>query len=128
MTGEYQKWLSKLLGYDFVIEYKKGLDNGAAYALLRLPKALELNTLSFVQGINTAVFSSQVDQDAQVSKKSPSCEGWGSPSKRILYSRGLLLYKNQLVLPPLSPTIALLPQEFHNNLVRGHHGVVKMYQ
>lgn len=38
-----------------------------------------------------------------------------------------MLYKQRIVLPPTSPTIPLLLQEFQNNPVGGHNGVVKMY-
>jgi hypothetical protein len=30
-----RKWISKLLGYDFVVEYKKGVENRVADALSR---------------------------------------------------------------------------------------------
>jgi hypothetical protein len=41
-----QKWVSKLLGYDFVIEYKKGKENRIANALFR--NVLILRTLVFL--------------------------------------------------------------------------------
>lgn len=40
-TPMQQKWISKLLGYDFVVEYKKGVENQATYALSRRDKAEE---------------------------------------------------------------------------------------
>lgn len=43
-TLAQQKWLAKFLGYAFVVEYKKGVDNRVADALSRksnlIPKGL----------------------------------------------------------------------------------------
>ena len=36
-TPSQQKWLAKLLGYAFVVEYKKGSDNRVVDALSRHP-------------------------------------------------------------------------------------------
>ena len=39
IDGDYQKWVIKLMGFDFVIEYNPGKCNLVADALSRLPKA-----------------------------------------------------------------------------------------
>jgi hypothetical protein len=36
-TPTQQKWVSKFLGYDFTVEYKRGRDNKAADALSKVP-------------------------------------------------------------------------------------------
>lgn len=37
LTPEQQKWMSKLVGYDYSIVYKPGKTNSAADALSRVP-------------------------------------------------------------------------------------------
>ena len=44
-TPSQQKWLAKLLGYDFEVTYKKGADNGAADALSRRPILMAISTV-----------------------------------------------------------------------------------
>ena len=55
-SPEQQKWVTKVLGYDYEITYKKGKENVVADALLRLPKqakflAISLSTSDFFEDI-----------------------------------------------------------------------------
>ena len=46
VEGEHHKWLLKLLGYNFDIQYKPGKENTVVDALSRLPFEATLATLS----------------------------------------------------------------------------------
>jgi hypothetical protein len=66
-----QRWVSKLLGYDFVVEYKKGQDNKVVYALSRRNKEDEMivtlsvisyPTLEWLTKVNESYLSNHVMQ------------------------------------------------------------------
>lgn len=63
---EYQKWLTKLLGYDFEIKYHLGLLNEAADALSRMPPTSELMALAVPSLIDLEVVQKEVEQDPEL--------------------------------------------------------------
>ncbi|KAA0039075.1 putative retroelement pol polyprotein [Cucumis melo var. makuwa] len=124
----YWRWIAKLLGYNFVIEYKKGLENKATDALSRLPLAFELSLLSVMDGLNFSFFIDQVTENESLNiirlsliNGQPALEGYSLQGE-------ILCYHVCLVLPKDSPTIPLLLAKFHNNPIGGHHGALKTYQ
>lgn len=53
-TPAQQKWLTKLMDYDYTVVYKKGKDNSVADALSRVPMEIEgqtgqLRAISIIQ-------------------------------------------------------------------------------
>ena len=61
MSMEHQRWLTKLLGYDFEIQYYPGVENKAADALSRMSKAIEFAALTLATVFQSGLVDSEVE-------------------------------------------------------------------
>lgn len=61
VSEDNKKWMSKLLGYDFEIQYRPGLENKAADALSRLSNAPVLVALFMPMVLNLEELQQQVE-------------------------------------------------------------------
>ncbi|GAU26773.1 hypothetical protein TSUD_317710 [Trifolium subterraneum] len=131
-TPEQHTYLSKLLGYDYTIQYKAGKHNIVADALSRttedpgttegpgthlsfsIPHFLFLDHLR-QSLLNNPTFSTLLSKI----QTNPS----SFPQYKI--HNGLILYKNRIWLDCSSPFCAQLLEEFHSTPLGGHMGITK---
>ncbi|KAM1741967.1 hypothetical protein ACFX12_012016 [Malus domestica] len=94
-THFQQKWISKLLGFDYEIQYKQGCDNVVAGALSRMHLEVELNAISYPYMGWLDDMRRYVEQDPWiVSKiKELSSRGASTSIAKYQFDNGFLKYK-----------------------------------
>ncbi|KAJ0441335.1 putative nucleotidyltransferase, Ribonuclease H [Helianthus annuus] len=126
-TPEQQKWLGKLLGFDFDIVYRPGTQNGAADALSRIPSghllAISAPVPTLLQELHAAA---QSDPDYCALLHRFQSDSATLPD--YTYKDGFLLYKGRFLVPNNQPLQHLILLEFHSTAVGGHAGVTRTYQ
>ena len=153
-TPIQQKWLSKLLGYTFVVEYKKGTDNVVADALsrkegesveaqaqrctdslvgdtatnLNTSAAIDLGTLciiSFPTPTWVAELEASYAFDPTIQSILSTFQAGGIPPQGFSLVNGLLFFKGRIYLGPTSIFKFLILQHVHNGPFGGHLGYLK---
>jgi len=125
-TLEQHYYLSKLLGYDYSIQYKSGITNVVANALLRAHSPVEeLLFLSIPQldFLNDIKQSLEANLEFQQLTKSIQDSPTAHPD-HTLYN-GLILFKGRIWLNSDNPSIPSLLLEHHATPLGGHLGVAK---
>lgn len=127
-TPNQQKWLAKLLGYDFEVEYKKGRENKAADALSRkeeegIPMALSKPIPTWIETVQTEYESNSALQE--LVKKFEKGE---LDITRFTRHGGLLFYKGRIYVDSQSPLRTDILKELHASPLGGYSGYHKTLQ
>ena len=119
-TPFQQLWLSKLMGYTYVIQYKAGKDNVAADALSRIPSAEVLFlALSVIQSDLLEKVKSSYALDPLLQSYA---QGSATPKPPYSMVDGYLRKKGKLVIGPDEELRKLILDWVHNSPTGGHAG------
>ena len=127
-TPLQQRWLSKLLGYDFIVEYKSGKDNKVADALSRQEEdgilfGIPRPVISWVNEIRECF---NEDPEMQVFMEK-FAKGELDLTQYTCHD-GLLFYKRRFYLGPNSSLRPKVLQYMHESPLGGHAGYHKTLQ
>ena len=128
VNDEYQKWMTKLLGFDFDIQFRPGLENKAADALSRVAQDPSIFTLTMPTLLDVSTITQQVEADPYLRRIKQRLIEDPDSYPRFTLDHGRLLHKGRLVLSKGSHLIPLLLQEFHNTPMGGHSGFLRTYK
>lgn len=128
---EYQKWMHKLLGYDFEIVYKPGVENKAADGLSRIQHDTQvfllchLWALTLPSSLQLQDILNEVEESTYITELRDRVKQGEEVMTDYSVVQNRLLYKNRLVIPRSSKIIPLVLREAHDGLIGGHGGVLK---
>lgn len=128
VNPDHQKWVTKLPGFDFEIQYRTGASNRVDDALSRKNSGdVILNTMV----TRPVILWEQLEQEIASDKVLRTLREELSTGTREHpgYSliEGRLYYKERCVIPATSKFRRALLKEYHDSMVGGHVGELKTY-
>jgi hypothetical protein len=128
-SEEQQKWVTKILGYDFEIIYKKGKKNVVADALSIKNEDLEafLYAISIIQPDWIIEARDEWKNEEKVWTLIQKLQHDSNASNTFTWKNDSLWYKDRLYLCNNSQLKQKVLLELHTSLVGGHSGFFKTY-
>jgi hypothetical protein len=128
-SEEQQKWVTKILGYDFEIVYKKGKQNVVANALSRKDEDVEafLCAISIIQPDWIIEARDEWKNDEKVWTLIERLQQDSGASDTFTWKNNSLWYKDRLYLCKNSQLKQKVLLELHTSPVGGHSGFLKTY-
>ncbi|KAJ8752156.1 hypothetical protein K2173_003764 [Erythroxylum novogranatense] len=118
-TPTQARWLPKLMGYDYRIEYRKGRDNQGADALSRMGEYY-MTTITLPIPAWWKDLQEEVRTDPAYATAIQKL-----PAESIQVKDGVYFYKGRIFLLATSSLIPSLLSEYHSSATGGHFGYQK---
>nr|MDZ8005255.1 RNase H-like domain-containing protein [Nostoc sp. DedSLP05] len=126
---EQQKWVSKLLGYDYEITYKKGKENVVADALSRkFEDSAELQAISFPIPDWLSKVQDEWQHDSLIQELIHLLQENPAAKPGYTWDGQYLRYKGRIALLPNSGLKKQILTELHASPMAGHSGYLKTYE
>jgi hypothetical protein len=126
-TPEQQLYLSRLIGYDYTIQYRSGKTNVVADALSRVPEfitsdllMLTVPSFSFLKSLKQ-----ELSHHPEFKDMMHNITTMTVPDFKIM--QDLIYHKGRIWLPRTCTFTLVLLEEFHNTPSGGHMGVTKTF-
>ncbi|GMI89777.1 hypothetical protein HRI_002647000 [Hibiscus trionum] len=124
VTPAQQKWVIKMMGYDFEVCYKKGINNTVADALSRRPGGVQLQNL-VVSSISTEFFkriANSWEEDDKLKKIIEDLKNGSGKHSKYAWDGRQLKRKGKLVIGGDADLRKELIEYFHASPIGGHSG------
>ncbi|XP_010490066.1 PREDICTED: uncharacterized protein LOC104767782 [Camelina sativa] len=134
VTMDYQKWLIKLLNYDFEILYKPGVENTTADGLSRMIQplgtlsSLLLMALTVPTALQLQDIYEGIEKDVVIQEETKACIEKPTRHTKFAVRDDKLWLKQMLVIPKTSKAIRLILEECHSGLFGGHSAECEICQ
>ena len=133
IPSQFAKWLVKLMGFRFTVEYIEGRTNKAADALSRVQLQNQcddatLQEITVLFSPDVKAICQEVFQDPSLLKIINHLQDNPDIQSHYSISQNQLRYKGRLVIPRNSAFIKVILSDFHDSPVGGHAGYLKTYK
>ncbi|XP_044500293.1 uncharacterized protein LOC123221524 [Mangifera indica] len=126
---EQQKWLVKMLGFDFDIVYRPGCENKAADALSRKPGSDgEFKVISIQIPVGVNVIQEEALKDDKLRQIIQDLLIGSNSHGGYCLKNGSLMYQGRMVVSRGSRLVPIFLAEFHSSPMGGHSGFLRTYK
>lgn len=127
-TPLQHKYLAKLMGFTYTIEYKKGTENRVADALSRKEEECNLTQITVIQPMWVAEVAQSYAGDSLAQEAIAECTLRPYDVSYFQYISGLIKYKGKLYVGESDELRQKIIQQIHHSNLGGHAGVQGTYQ